>query len=75
MSSVLNLRIYVYKTFSQEKIEMKAEKPILGDSGQGHNFYVLENCENSSLTELGQNVCFKLNVFNVFKISLKIYKL
>ena len=49
---------------------MKAEKPILGDSGQGHNFYILENCENSNFTELGRNVWFKLNVFNVFNLFI-----
>ena len=32
---------------------MKAERPILGDNGQGHNFYTLENCENSNSKKEG----------------------
>ena len=38
-----------YMCIFQEKFEMKAERPILGDNGQGHNFYTLENCENSNI--------------------------
>ena len=47
---------------------MKAEMPILGDNGQGHNFYTLENCEKIKHKKVGS---FKERVL----ISSLIFKL